>query len=72
MPANRGAGALALLSANDGQGEIVAEAEVRGLESMPRFDRSASVNLEAGEPCYRLSVVSGVVGVTATARLVRE
>ena len=67
-----GTGALALLSADDGQGEIVAEAEVRGLESTPRSVRSESVNLEAGEPCYRLSVVSGVVGVTATGRLVRE
>ena len=67
-----GVGALALLSADDGQGEIVAEAEVRGLESAVRSVRSESVNLEAGEPCYRLSVVSGVVGVTATARLVRE
>lgn len=67
-----GVGVLALLSADDGQGRIVAEAEPRGLESPPRSVRSESVNLEAGEPCYRLSVLSGVVAVTATARLVRE
>ena len=67
-----GAGALALLSADEGQGDIVSEAEVRLLDGMPRTVRSESADLKAGEPCYHLSVIADVGGETATARLVRE
>lgn len=67
-----GAAALALLSTDEGQGDIVSEAEVRLLDGMPRTVRSESADLEAGEPCYRLSVIADVGGETATARLVRE
>jgi hypothetical protein len=67
-----GAAALALLSADDGQGEIVVKAEVRLLDGMPRTVHSESADLETGEPCYRLSVIADGGGEIATARLVRE
>lgn len=63
--------ATGFLTLDDGseEGEYVASA--MRFAGQPRRVRSEEIVLHAGEPCYLVSVQTGIVGERATARLIR-
>ena len=63
--------ATGFLTLDDGseEGEYVASA--MRFAGQPRRLRSEEVVLHAGEPCYLISVQTGIVGDRATARLIK-
>ena len=65
-------GVFALVSADEGQGEVVIEAAVRTQwPPGPRVVQSASVNLEAGA-CYLVTLAGSTLAPPAEALLIRE